>query len=382
MLPPRLRRLKFSGITSLRDVEIVLETPTTILIGANGAGKSNLVGALELVSRILDAQLQESVAHAGGFDRLLHVTPRGEDEPDAISLELWGDEDDAGIANGYRANLSASEDDEAVLRETVLMHDAKRYARPYTETLSAGRETRLTRDQHDSRMSAFISHVQPLVAGIRVYHFDDVGQTAPSKKIRPVGDNLFLHSDAGNLAPYLLRLREEHREGYTRLLTVIRNVAPFFDDFVLVPTAQENIRLRWRQQGLGDAVFNASQLSDGTLRFICLATLLLSPDAPRVIVLDEPELGLHPHAITQLAALIRQATLSGRQAIIATQSTLLLDQFPLESVAVLDRRDGATTVSRPDASALEAFVEEYTLSDLWQMNLLAGGQPTWEDGRA
>ena len=176
--------------------------------------------------------------------------------------------------------------------------------------------------------------------------------------------------------------KSEHPGAYQRIVTVIRNVAPFFDDFVLKPNSSEQIRLRWRQRGISDRVFSVSELSDGTLRFACLATLLLSPDAPRVIALDEPELGLHPFAISQLGALIRQATVSGRQAVIATQSALLLDQFPVECIALLDRRDGATVVSRPDPTALQVFLDDYSLSELWQMNILAGGRPAWEEHRA
>lgn len=381
MTPPRLGRLHFSGLTSLRDVELELATDATVLIGANGSGKSNLIGALELLSRILAGQLQDTVG-PGGFSKLLHVTPLPEDEPESIALEVWGEADSNGILNGYRAELSAGEDDEVFLRETIFIHDTEKYLRPYDRHLGVRRESTLIKKQTDDRIERFLSYVRPLLEGIRVYHFDDVSANAPVKKTRSVDDDVTLHADAGNLAPYLLRLKSEHPRAYQRIVTVIRNVAPFFDDFVLKPNSSEQIRLRWRQRGISDRVFSVSELSDGTLRFACLATLLLSPDAPRVIALDEPELGLHPFAISQLGALIRQATVSGRQAVIATQSALLLDQFPVECIALLDRRDGATVVSRPDPTALQVFLDDYSLSELWQMNILAGGRPAWEEHRA
>lgn len=382
MTPPRLDRLHFSGFTSLRDVELELATDVTVLIGANGSGKSNLVTTLELLSRILDGQLQDTMLQRGGFGRHLHVAPDPADNAETISLAVWGQLSPDGTRNGYRAVLESAADDKTVLQETVFFQDTTKHERPYDEPLPRSRESVLTRTHPDNRIEGFLSHTRPLLAGIRVYHFDDVGVNAPTKKWRSVDDDVTLHADAGNLAPYLLRLKSEHPGAYQRIVTVIRNVAPFFDDFILKPNSSEQIRLRWRQRGISDRVFSASELSDGTLRFACLATLLLSPDAPRVIVLDEPELGLHPFAITQLAALIRQATVSGRQAIVATQSALLLDEFPLESVALLDREDGATTVSRPNPAALEAFVDEYSLSELWQMNVLRGGQPAWGDGHA
>lgn len=147
----------------------------------------------------------------------------------------------------------------------------------------------------------------------------------------------------------------------------------FFDDFVLVPegASQDNVRLRWAQKNL-DTVFNAAQLSDGTLRFICLATLLLSPGRPQCIVLDEPELGLHPHAIVQLAALLRKAAHAGRQCVVATQSALLLDEFSVHNVAVLTRNNGETQVVSPSEDQLEAFLSDYTLGEMWRMNLLGG----------
>lgn len=382
MTSSKLGRIHVTGFASLRDVTLELPTDVTVIIGANGSGKSNLVGALELISQVWEANLQDTVLKRGGFDRLVHKTPRAEDQPEAIRLEVWGAPDPLGLVNGYRAELSAAEDDQAVLRESVFIHDTSKYRDPYEERLGTARESSLAKRKVNQRLESFLGYVRPLLEGIRVYHFDDVSADAPTKKLRSVDDDVTLHSDAGNLAPYLLRLRTEHPDAYARIVTVVRNVAPFFDDFVLNPTSAGVVRLRWRQRGVGDVTFGAGQLSDGTLRFACLATLLLSPDAPPIIVLDEPELGLHPFAVVQLAALIRQATVSGRQALVATQSPLLLDQFPVEAVALLDRRDGATVVTRPDPTELGVFLDDYSLSDLWQMNILAGGQPAWEESRA
>ncbi len=124
-------------------------------------------------------------------------------------------------------------------------------------------------------------------------------------------------------------------------------------------------------------MFTANQMSDGTLRFLCLTTLLLSPDRPRCIVLDEPELGLHPFAIHKLAGLLRAATAGSRQCVVATQSAQLIDEFELADVAVLGRHAGATTVTRPDAQHLRAFLDEYSLGELWRMNMI-GGRPSSE----
>lgn len=182
-----------------------------------------------------------------------------------------------------------------------------------------------------------------------------------------------MRNDAGNLAAVLLDLRDsggkEKRVAYRRIVGAVRLVAPFFEDFVLVPNDEGYVLLRWRQVG-SDAVFSANQFSDGTLRFICLATLLLQPVLPALVVLDEPELGLHPFAIAHLADLLRQAS-TVSQVLVATQSVTLVSQLDLEDLLVVDRQDGASVVHRPDAERLVQWLDEYSLGELWEKNLLS-----------
>ena len=191
-----------------------------------------------------------------------------------------------------------------------------------------------------------------------------------------VGDDLALRSDAENIAAYLHRVSREHPGHYKRIVAAIRRVTPFFDDFVLRPDPSERIRLRWKQRGL-DRTFLAREASDGTLRFICLAALLLGPDLPATVVLDEPELGLHPAAIDLLAEMARVAGRNGHRGLLATQSVPLVSHFDLGEIVVLDRVDGATEASRPDEAFLAAFLENYSTGNLWEMNLL-GGRPAKE----
>lgn len=363
------------GYRSLRDVDLHLDSPNgvTVLIGANGSGKSNIVGALELVSRIVDDALQSTLLELGGIDRLLTVGA-SEEPATSIELELWFEADAEGVCNGYRARILPAEDDEGVLDETLYIHDTKNYERPYDEPLPSGRETKLDRVKN-LRLQTFAGYIRPSLEGLGAFHFDDVGKAAPPRLTSEIGNDRALEHDARNLPAYLYRLQSEHPQTYQRIRTVVRNVAPFFDDFVLEPQGRDldKIRLRWTQRGTS-STFLASQLSDGTLRFICLATALLSPHRPQCIVLDEPELGLHPFAIHQLAALIQQSTSGGRRCVVATQSPLLIDEFPLEAIAVLDRENGVTKITRPDAEELEAFLDDYSLGEIWRKNLL-GGRP-------
>ena len=196
------------------------------------------------------------------------------------------------------------------------------------------------------------------------------------KKTADVDDNRYLRPDGSNLAAFLYLLSERHEDSYRTITQTVGQVAPFFEGFNLEPLLRnpDKIRLEWRHAGT-DAYFNASSLSDGTLRFMALATLFLQPVElrPSVILVDEPELGMHPYAITLLAALMKQAS-TGAQVIVSTQSSLLLDHFEPEEVLVAERVDGATRLERLESSKLESWLESYSLGQLWEKNEL-GGRP-------
>lgn len=196
------------------------------------------------------------------------------------------------------------------------------------------------------------------------------------RKTAKVDDNHFLRPDGSNLPAFLYFLRERHESSYSLIVRAVQRVTPFFDDFLLDPTElnRDYIKLEWRHKK-SEQYFDASSLSDGTLRFIALATLFLQPEQyrPSVILIDEPELGLHPYAIEMLAALVRQASVS-TQVIMSTQSSLLLDHFQPEDVLVADRVDGGTRLTRLESAQLEKWLEVYSLGQLWEKNEL-GGRP-------
>ena len=197
------------------------------------------------------------------------------------------------------------------------------------------------------------------------------------KKTADVNDNRFLRADGSNLAAFLYLLKINHQPSYRLIRKTVQRVAPFFDDFQLEPLAlnQKSIQLEWKHKG-SDGYFDASSLSDGTLRFIALATLFLQPREyrPSVILVDEPELGLHPFAITMFASILKQAA-TETQVIVATQSPLLLDHFDPVDVLVASQIDGATELERLDPSDLGEWLEDYSLGQLWEKNEIAG-RPT------
>lgn len=365
-----LGSLEVHGFRSIKHLRLDLTSDVTLLVGANGSGKSNVVDAFELLGRIVDGKVQSHLLRRGGFASQLHRSAQGADAHE-IWLEAWGDVEDSRkgpVRNGYRATLQPTDADEAVLRETVYHHGVDRYPEPYDTDLGWARESRLrsTVNEHQARR-----YLVDALAGCRVFHFDDTSGDAPPLRKASVADNLTLRDDAANIAPLLLGMRERQPMNYRRIVRAVRNVAPFFDDFVLRPVA-DHVQLRWQEKGL-DAVFNGSALSSGTLRFLCLATLLLQPEPPATVVLDEPELGLHPFAIHQLADLMKTAGRE-RRIVAATQSVTLLGQFTVDDVAIVERSGGATTTRRTSAEDLAVWLDDYSMGELWEMNVL-GGRP-------
>ena len=218
----------------------------------------------------------------------------------------------------------------------------------------------------------------------RLYHFLDTGPRSPIKRIGDLDDNRLLREDASNLAAFLYMLSKQHPTAYDQIRKTVRLAAPYFDDFALRPRElnEDQIRLEWCHNG-SDAYFNASSLSDGTLRFISLTTLLLQPESlrPTVILLDEPEIGLHPCAIELLASLLRRASIKS-QVIVATQSPILVDHFEPDDVLVAGRVGGATKLRRLDSEQLKAWLDDFSLGELWEKNHFGGRASSWSDNPA
>lgn len=374
MTGQRLRSIEVAGYKSIKDTEVRLGD-LNVLVGANGAGKSNLISAVEMLGRMMERELNRFVDLNGGASTLLHGGTKG-GMPIGLRLDFNG--------GGYAAQLLPADDDGlAFVSETALTPPSAAEGGSLLPFSVSGshRESRLpaiyAREIHASiSVYELTKLVVEILRSCRVYHFHDTSSGAPVKRTGYTADNLTLQPDAGNLAAVLLRLQEDEPVAYRRIVRTIQQVAPFFRDFVLVER-NERIQLRWKQEG-SDTVFPASALSDGTLRFICLTTLLTMPDRPHLLVLDEPELGLHPYAIVQLAEMLRAASRES-QVLIATQSVTLMNQFELDDLIVVERSGGASVFTRPDPEQLHDWLEEYSLGDLWEKNLL-GGRPRTERG--
>lgn len=355
-----ISRIKIENFKSIRNLDMELRS-INILIGANGAGKSNFIGFFKLLKNIHDRNLSLYTADELGADSLLHF---GSKQSDYLGGRIEFDK-----LNGYEFKLLPDQGGRFFFEnEKTLFHTRK----PdwYEEQLGIGHaESNLFEDR-----APVTKYVRKYFQSFRVFHFHDTSKTAKIKQASTIHDNSNLREDGGNLAAYLYLLEITHPNEFKRIEMTIRSVAPYFDRFNLQPDRinSENIRLEWKEKG-SDAYFNAKHLSDGTLRFIALTTLLLQPDKPQVIIIDEPELGLHPFAISKLAGLIKKASVDS-QIILSTQSVNLIDNFEPEDILTVDRKDGQSVFNRQSSEELKEWIANYSLSDLWNKNVI-GGRP-------
>lgn len=367
-------KLTIEGFKSIRKLEDFELRPLNVLIGANGAGKSNFVSFFYLLRELIEKRLQTAVAtKEGGADALLYMGPKVTEA--IVGRFQFG-------VNGYEFKVMPTADNRLVFSEEVtLFHGSWGLIR---ERLGSGHFEAALKDSKDqpgkTAQHGVAHYVYEAISSWVVYHFHDTSPTAGLRRQGPLNDNEVLRPDAANLAAFLYRIQQTNPVNYAKIRDVVRLAAPFFDDFKLrpIPTNPEFIQLEWLQRE-SDNLFRASQLSDGTLRFICLATALLQPSLPPATLFDEPELGLHPYALTLLANLFQQAARKYvHQLIVSTQSAPLLSEFAPEDIVIVERFDGQSTFRRIETEQLSEWLKEYTLGELWQKNVL-GGRPQNEN---
>lgn len=364
----RITSVSIHGFRSLETLEQLQLPPLTVLIGANGAGKSNFIRFFDMLSWMLRGQnLQEFILRQGGGDDQLFMgsrhTPR-------ISAEIRI-ETHRGF-NDYRfalAHLSAG-DTLMFTDEAFRYSDRTRSTQaPWTLLPGAAKEADIVKANDPTARV-----VVELLKHCTTYQFHDTSANAYIKQPWDREDNVWLRSDGANLAPILFRLKDQDITRYKMIVRQITRVLPTFGDFELQP-AFGKVALRWRGKD-SDKTFGPHLTSDGSLRLFCLLTLLNQPHEalPDVLFFDEPELGLHPHAIALVAEMLKKLSKT-RQVFIATQSPYMVDCFELENVIVATTKDGATSLhDMPRAQYQEWLDDDYLLSDLWLKNVVGGAQ--------
>jgi predicted ATPase len=355
--------IEIQGYKSIKGQRIDLKN-INILIGANGGGKSNFLSFFEFLKNIYQQNLREYVALRGSADKFLH---KGDKVTKEISVHLKFDR------NGYSFTLKKGEQD-FIFTNEGLWYDTNPYYQNPLEIATFNTESNLR-----NNVKPRAGYIREYLNALEKYHFHDVGENSPfNKESNMENDKFSLYGKGQNLAAYLFAIYNEDRIVYDFIVKTIQSVAPYFLDFIFKPESNGNIRLRC-QSRYSPSIYGVNDLSDGTIRFIALTTLFMQPHIPQTIIIDEPELGLHPTAIAKLAGMIQSAAAKSCQVILATQSTDLIGHFKPEDIITVDQINGETIFKRLDADELAVWLENYTIDDLWKRNIITSGQPNYID---
>lgn len=366
-----LDTISIKGFKSIASIDKLKLGAINVVIGPNGSGKSNFIGAFNLLKALRAGRLQD---YAGkiGVENLLYFGPKMTDALQ-FALAFHGD-----VERRYSVRLEPGMSTDLLpVAETAAQDPTEETVTPVSERLRRhGSEAGLS---EEASLGPVAQWVARQVDEWLICHFHDTSEFSKMRLPCALDDNRQLRADGGNLPAFLYMLQAQHPTAYSLIRRTVQRVVPFFDDFVLAPSVlhPDKIKLEWKHRDQ-DQYFNAWALSDGTLRFIALATLFLQPQTlrPPLVLVDEPELGLHPFAITLLGAMVKSASVD-TQVILATQSPLLLDEFSPEDVLVAERDGHATTFRRLDANNLESWLEDYSLGELWEKNHLGGRPKAW-----
>ena len=355
----RIESVHVKGFRSLADVKLDNMPNPMVLLGANGSGKSNVLRFFEMLKEMFHGRLERFVLQQGGADDQLLGGQRQTRQIDTVvSLH-------AGLTVvELRFTLTAASGDRLVIpHEIFIPHKGEpasiRFHMGFTESSLYETDDWVARPAMN------------FLRDCSQYQFHDTSSDAPIQRRWDVEDNHRLLAHGGNLAPILLRLRETDFPRYRLICTHLRRVIPEFDDFEIQADYGKTL-LRWRPQNTNKTM-GAHLTSDGTLRCFCLVTLLNLPDEmlPRVILLDEPELGLHPFAVSLVSHMVKSLA-QRRQVIVATQSPHFIDAFNLDEIVVLNMHNGRTEAKRLSEDEFGHWLEEYTTGELWRKNVLGG----------
>ncbi|QZT36928.1 AAA family ATPase [Halosquirtibacter xylanolyticus] len=360
--------VEIEGFKSINKLGLELK-PINVFIGSNGAGKSNFVSFFKMIHAIFNQQLQRYVMEEKS-DNILHFGRK-------YSKHLFGKiifDESSDHNNAYWFRMGQTNQGGLFIEEEGSGYNVDREDNDTNYFIKTNRlETSITN-------SSFVRdrYLRKDLSEIQIYHFHDTSATSMLRRECDVNDNRHLKTDGRNLPAFLYYLQQVHPKLFLRIEKTIQSIAPYINNLILEPRRlnPNEIELRWVEKGDPDSNFSAYQFSDGTLRFIALTTVLMQPEPPNVIVIDEPELGLHPQAIQKLAGLIKM-TSNRTQLILSTQSVNLVDCFDVDDVVTVDRNEveNQSVFHRLDQLQLSEWLEEHTLGELWERNIINSAQP-------
>ncbi len=367
-----LEKFSLQGFRSIKHLDNFTLGPITVLIGANGSGKSNLIGFFRMMNDMMLGGLQPFLQSGGGASNFLHFGPKRTRFLNATLIFR----SDGGL-NTYHCELTFAAVDRLMFvnEELQFQENGSNYPRSIPIENNEPVESQLSRYLDSNRRTE--RFIKGFLDKTRVFHFHDTSITSGMRNYCDPREARYLLAEGGNLAAVLLRLRNEFPANYHRIVAGVNTVFSELKDFDLDPAGNDGkgLLLRWRPTSNPAEVFGPAHLSDGTLRMIALVTLfnLPEPMSSWMIILDEPELGLHPAAEAYLASLVRSASMQ-TQVLLSTQSATLVDHFKPSEVVVAQMDEGASTFNRLEDEKLNHWLKRYTLGEAWRKNIF-GGRP-------
>jgi predicted ATPase len=368
----QIRHIGIEGFKSIKKLERLELGAINVLIGPNGSGKSNFVSFFQLLNFAMTEGLQSYVSTRGFANSFLHLGSKATSRMRG-EIEFTTE----GGTNRYCFTMVPAAGDILIFSEETISFQAKGHPHPIENNLDpGGKESALPKATSPPLNDNEIRTARAILNQLsrkRVFQFHDTSLESRLRKATHLDDNRYLRSDGGNLSAILFRLQKEKSDFYRRIVLHLRRMIPGFREFVLEPEG-DHILLRWRGHD-PEYIFGPHQLSDGSLRLMALVTLFQQPpeDLPDMIIVDEPELGLHPEAEALLSGLIRSVAFQC-QVLLATQSASFVDNFVPEDVIVCEMEDTASKFHRLKQAELAAWLEDYTLGEVWRKNVV-GGQP-------
>lgn len=350
-----VEKITIKGYKSFKEQTVCLGR-MNLMIGSNGAGKSNFLSLFELLNNAYEQCLGIYVPKLGGVDKFLF---QGRKMTEEIDIKLFMGK------NSYELKLHDADGKLLVADERLGYYNDTISISAYTPEAAIKNYNGLTRGDY----------IKNYLSNIRKFHFHDTGRRSPfASECHVVNDAYTLYSNGENIAAVLYKMQREQPVLYHRIVKIVQSVAPYFSDFYFNVSPADTLRLQWRDR-YSEMIYGPNDLSDGTVRFIALTTLFMQPVLPSVIIIDEPELGLHPVAIQKLAGLMSFASTKECQIIAATQSSELIGNFRPEEIITVDQKEGQTIVNHLSTAELGHWLDDYTLGDLWKQNIMKGGQP-------
>ncbi|EGW47625.1 hypothetical protein HMPREF0666_01217 [Prevotella sp. C561] len=350
-----LSRVIIDGYKSIQHTNVELR-PINILIGSNGVGKTNFISFFKLINIIYEQRLHNYTMQ-NSAERLFHY---GLKQTSELKGYLAFED------NAYEVRLQARDNGSLFIAEE----------RSYYQS-SSFNVSNIDESQIKNSSNYRDRWLRDYLQSYKIFHFHDTSKGAPLRSSANINDNRYLKTDGSNLPAFLFMLQEKYPKTLRRIELTIRSVMPYFGNFSLAPSLldESQINLQWSDIENNEKYFDANDLSDGSIRFIALATLLLQPTLPKVIIIDEPELGLHPTAIVKLAGMIKSVASRGCQIIVSTQSVNLINNFDAEDIITVDRKDKQSTFNRLNNDTLQHWLNDYSLGELWTKSII-NGQPT------